>query len=103
MDSKEFARKVYQMVSLIPCGKVSTYGQIAFLSGYPRNARHVGKALKFAPEGIPCHRVVNAQGRLVPGWVQQRILLEKEGVLFCKNGTVDMKKCMWDFLSSREL
>ena len=96
MDSKEFARKVYEVVSQIPRGKVSTYGQIALLSGYPRNARHVGKALKFAPEGLPCHRVVNAQGRTVPGWTQQSVLLEKEGVPFRENGRVDLKNCRWE-------
>ncbi len=96
MDSKEFARKVYEVVSQIPRGKVSTYGQIALLSGYPRNARHVGKALKFAPEGLPCHRVVNAQGRTVPGWTRQRVLLEKEGVPFRENGRVDLKNCRWE-------
>jgi methylated-DNA-protein-cysteine methyltransferase-like protein len=95
MDSKEFARKVYAIVAQIPEGKVSTYGEIALLSGYPKNARHVGKSLKFAPEGLPCHRVVNAQGRTVPGWTQQRVLLEKEGVLFLEKGRVNLKKCRW--------
>ena len=43
-----------------------------------------------APEGLPCHRVVNSQGRTAPGWTRQRELLEAEGVLFRANGRVDL-------------
>lgn len=41
----------------------------------------VGQALSHAPEEqhLPCHRVVNSQGRLVPGWQKQKELLEKKG------------------------
>ena len=41
----------------------------------------VGQALSHAPkeEDLPCHRIVNSQGRLVPSWQKQKELLEKEG------------------------
>lgn len=95
MDSLKFAESVYKVVKEIPCGRVTTYGRIAVLIGFPKNSRHVGKALKFAPEGVPCHRVVNSQGRTVPGWTEQKRLLEQEGVLFRENGCVDLKRCIW--------
>ena len=45
--------------------------------GYPQHARLVGRALKLVPKNlnIPCHRVVNCQGRLVPDWIEQKELL----------------------------
>lgn len=94
-----FRAKVYAAVKRVPRGTVATYGQIAFLVGRPERARMVGQAMANAPggRGIPCHRVVNSQGRTAPGWNEQRPLLEAEGVVFKKNGCVDMKKCGWDF------
>ena len=50
---------------------------------------------------LPCHRVVNSQGRLVPGWTEQRALLESEGVRFRANGFVDMKKSQWEFMKEQ--
>ena len=94
---KSFDKRVYDIVREIPKGKVATYGMIAFLLGEPRHSRMVGRALKFAPplDNIPCYRVVNHQGKLVDGWQEQRLLLQSEGVLFSKNGMVDLKKCLW--------
>lgn len=88
---------VYHMISIIPYGKVTTYGQIALLLGMPQCSRQVGHALHDAPEyfELPCHRVVNSKGRLVIGWQEQRILLKKEGVHFLESGNVDLKQSMW--------
>lgn len=88
--------RIYELVSEIPKGKVSTYGQIASLAGYERGARLVGKALKMAPlyGDYPCHRVVNHAGRLAPGFREQKALLQQEGVIFKENGLVDMKQCL---------
>lgn len=82
----------------IPWGNVATYGLIAFLCGYPRRSRMVGQALHHAPDflNIPCHRVVNSQGRLAPGWTEQKQLLANEGIRFKENGCVDLKKYLWD-------
>lgn len=97
MGRDEFDSQVYRIVSMIPRGKVATYGQIALMLGVPQRARHVGNALHRAPhsEELPCHRVVNSQGRLVPGWNEQRTLLLNEGVTFKENGNVDLKRCIW--------
>ena len=94
---ESFLYMVYAIVEEIPKGKVASYGQIADLAGRPQNSRLIGRAL--AMSGIygsfPCHRVVNHQGRLVPGWNEQYDLLAEEGVVFTDKGFVDMKECQW--------
>lgn len=94
--------KIYQIVKSIPEGKVCTYGQVARLAGNPRWARVVGYALHVNPAFgvIPCHRVVNRQGRTAPAFAfggsdVQRAMLEAEGVTFLPDGTVDMDKHNW--------
>ena len=89
--------RVYAAVREIPRGRVATYGQIARLAGKPQCSRMVGQAMFHAPEELhlPCHRVVNAIGRLVPGWDEQRRLLDAEGVSFRKNGCVDLRLHRW--------
>lgn len=100
----DFFQEVYALVKEIPAGCVVTYGQIASLIGHPSAARRVGQALFNAPPeaDLPCHRVVNSQGRLAPFWADQRGLLEEEGVSFKKNGCVDMKKHTWGILTHAE-
>ena len=75
--------EILSAVSEIPCGCVATYGQIAQLIGRDKNARLVGKVLSMAEYygDYPCHRVVNHQGRLVPGWTEQKSLLYLAGWL----------------------
>ena len=81
--------KIYEVVKSIPEGKVATYGQVALLAGNPRWARVVGYALHVNPEPgtIPCHRVVNRECKVAPGFAfggegVQRQLLESEGIVF---------------------
>lgn len=97
--TQRFRQDVYSIVAEIPYGKVLTYGQIAWLTGKPNHARHVGNALrKYAePTHLPCHRVVNSQGRTSPIYHLQRSLLEAENIPFKSNGCVDLKKCQWDY------
>lgn len=98
IDKQQFYQDVYSVVKEIPEGKVLSYGGIARLIGWPNHSRMVGKAMSVIPKELrlPCHRVVNNAGRLVPHWPEQGGLLEAEGVVFKKNGCVDMKKCAWD-------
>ena len=94
--------KIYAVVKTIPKGKVATYGQVATLAGNPRWSRVVGYALHNNPEPgvIPCHRVVNREGRLAPSFAfggeeMQRKLLEAEGIIFELDGRIDLEKyCM---------
>ena len=94
-------RLVYEIlsaVSEIPEGRVASYGQIATLIGREKNSRLVGKVLSRADlyGDYPCHRVVNHAGWTAPGFLDQRMLLEQEGVAFKENGCVDMKRFQWD-------
>ena len=91
--------KIYNVVRQIPKGKVATYGQVAMLAGNPRWARVVGYALHNNPDPktIPCHRVVNREGRVAPGFAFggsgiQRELLEKEGVAFETDCHIGLEK-----------
>lgn len=103
MNRTTFLQDVYSVVAAIPAGCVVTYGQIASLVGRPQCSRMVGQAMHNVPEELhlPCHRVVNSRGRLVPGWTEQRVLLENEGVRFKANGFVDMKKSQWEFMKEQ--
>lgn len=97
-----FFENVYEAVQLIPRGKVATYGQIARMIGAPRSSRAVGYALHANPRPgvIPCHRVVNREGRLAPAFafggpeIQAR-LLESEGVRVSADFVVDLGKYLW--------
>lgn len=100
--------KIYAVVKTIPEGKVATYGQVAFLAGNPRWARVVGYALHVNPEPgvIPCHRVVNREGRVAPGFAfggegVQRKLLESAGIVFDPDGSIDMDKYCIEIRRSR--
>ena len=91
--------KIYEVVKNIPVGKVATYGQVAMLAGNPRWARVVGYALHNNPQPgvIPCHRVVNREGKVSPAFAfggknMQIELLTKEGIVFESDGTIDLLK-----------
>lgn len=91
---------IYLVVKQIPEGKVATYGQIATLAGFYRQARQVGYALHAVPsDEIPWHRVINAQGKislnLEMGGAVQRKLLEQEGVVFSEAGVISLRQYQW--------
>ena len=93
---------IYEQVKRIPRGKVATYGLIASLAGNPRWSRVVGYALHVNPQPgvIPCHRVVDRNGRLSPAFAfgganMQEQLLKDEGVLLDENGLVPLDKYLW--------
>ncbi len=89
-----FFKRVYDVVKKIPAGKVMTYGEIARIIG-TKDARRVGHALHANRDHeIPCHRVVNKDGRLAPGYAfggqnEQRNRLLAEGVGFIDDKHVD--------------
>lgn len=102
MNHSNLYQKIYEIVADIPEGQVATYGQIAWMAGRPNAPRVVGYAMSRVPAGLnlPCHRVVNKEGKLAPyhvfgGERLQRNLLEEEGITFLENGCIDMKKCQW--------
>ena len=97
-EARVFQAEVLNIVNQIPRGKVMTYGLIATLAGWPSHARMVGRTLRYSPNAVdlPCHRVVNKEGRTAPGWSRQRMLLEEDGVRFKANGHVDMERHLWE-------
>ncbi|MFH1577733.1 MAG: MGMT family protein [Candidatus Omnitrophota bacterium] len=66
MSLTGFTKRVYQIVSEIPIGQVRSYKWVAKKAGRAGASRAVGQILKNNPYPliIPCHRVINADGRL---------------------------------------
>lgn len=96
VDTQTLAQNVYAIVNAIPSGKVLTYGQVARLAGWPNHARLVGHILHHVSNSqVPCHRVVNCQGRPVPHWPKQVSLLHAEGITFKPNGYIDLSTYGW--------
>ncbi len=65
--SISFFEMVYEVVALIPKGKVTSYGAIARYLGTAKSSRMVGwalNALNKRPHDLPAHRVVNQKGLL---------------------------------------
>ncbi len=98
-DEPDINHRIWQVVALIPAGKVATYGDVARLAGLPGAARRVGAALRALPPDtrIPWHRVINAQGKLsLPegsrAQYTQRERLEAEGVVFSGAKRVDLAR-----------
>ena len=60
-QARVFRDDILNIVSQIPRGRVTTYGHIAALAGWPSHSRMVGRTLRYTPgaEKLPCHRVVN--------------------------------------------
>lgn len=99
-----FFFKVYEVVKLIPYGKVTSYGAIANYIGSGGAARMVGWAMNAshsADDPIPAHRVVNRNGMLTgkqhfgsPDLMQQ--LLENEGLIIKNDRIQNFEECFWD-------
>lgn len=95
--------RILAVVRRIPRGRVATYGQVARLAGLPTHARLVGYALAALPAAtaVPWHRVLNARGAVslrregIGPTVEQRLLLEREGVRFDAAGRVPLDRYAW--------
>ncbi len=103
MAQSDFFENVYEVVKLVPAGRVTTYGAIAAYLGSKRGARMVGWAMNNAhgrPD-VPAHRVVNRNGVLTGknffggGSVMQN-LLEAEGVKIKGDQLAAFRECFWD-------
>ncbi|MBV6642230.1 MAG: MGMT family protein [Cyclobacteriaceae bacterium] len=100
-DNPNFFNDVYEVVRLVPHGKVTSYGAIANYLGVRRSARMVGWAMNGAPQDVPAHRVLNRNGLLTgknafstPTLMQE--LLEKEGIQVKNDQVVNLKQHFWD-------
>ena len=99
MPNPKYRERVYTLVRRIPSGRVMTYGQIAELLGDGYTPRTVGFCMHSSPEGVPWHRVLNAQGACSTGRVvlphdKQQRLLELEGVVF-DNARCDLQTFLY--------
>lgn len=102
--NQEFFVKVFEVVRLIPRGRVTSYGAIAKFLGAAKSARIVGYAMNYSHDydpSIPAHRVVNSQGLLTgkhhfstPTKMEE--LLATEGVKVEQNKVVTFPKLFWD-------
>ncbi len=99
-----FFEQVYDVVRLIPKGKVTSYGAIARSLGAAGSARMVGWAMNNShncTDFVPAHRVVNRNGLLTgkhhfagPDIMQQ--LLENEGIAVINDKIQDFDQHFWD-------
>ncbi|MBK0383418.1 MGMT family protein [Pedobacter sp. SD-b] len=104
MDRASFYEQVYQVVALIPKGRVTSYGAIAQYLGTKSSSRMVGYAMNGAVNNhpkIPAHRVVNRNGLLTGKFhfaypAQMEELLAKEGIKVTNDQIIDFKKYYWD-------
>ena len=107
-DKHSFFENVYEVVRLIPSGRVTSYGAIAKYLGAARSSRMVGWAMNAAHtlEDVPAHRVVNRNGLLTGKHhfktsTEMQRLLEDEGVKVLEDKIQHFENKFWD--PSREL
>ncbi|GAB4342067.1 MAG: MGMT family protein [Flammeovirgaceae bacterium] len=109
-SKQDFFDDIYQVVKLIPKGRVTSYGAIASYLGLKGGARMVGWAMNSVSNRteIPAHRVVNRNGLLTgryhfstPTEMQEK--LEKEGIIIENNQIKDFKKVFWNPLTELNL
>lgn len=105
-----FFQDVYEVVKLVPEGRVTTYGAIAAYLGLKSSARMVGWAMNQTPkdQGIPAHRVVNRVGLLTGKHFfsdpqEMETLLHSEGLTIKEDKIQHFKAAFWDPLKELEL
>ena len=111
MAENDFFRNVYEVVRLIPEGRVTSYGAIAKYLGAVRSARMVGWAMNNAHSvtpAVPAHRVVNRAGLLsgkhhFSDAKAMEELLMLEGVDIKDDHVQDLERHFWDPLKELEL
>src|SRR5512135_949499 len=100
----DFFSRVYDVVMMIPTGRVTSYGAIARYIGSGRSARMVGWALNVSHGRsgfIPAHRVVNREGLLTGKFhfgnsTTMQQLLENEGLHVEDDRIIDFNEKFWD-------
>ncbi|WP_339606958.1 MGMT family protein [uncultured Roseivirga sp.] len=109
-DHTNFFNNVYEVVKLIPAGRVTSYGAIAQYLGTKGGARMVGWAMNAAHglNDVPAHRVVNRSGVLTgrhhfqtPTLMQER--LEAEGVKVNGDKIEEFSEVYWEPIKELEL
>jgi methylated-DNA-protein-cysteine methyltransferase-like protein len=89
-DVEERTRRIIDVLIALREGEVTTYGDVAQVAGYPKQARLVGRILSTTDVEVPWWRVVNASARIVSGDPDlQAELLREEDVLVHEGRVVD--------------
>jgi methylated-DNA-protein-cysteine methyltransferase related protein len=103
LKNKDFFQDVYDVVRLIPEGRVTSYGAIANYLGAKQAARMVGWAMNasHALSDVPAHRVVNRVGLLsgknhFENPMHMEELLAKEGIIVENDQIQNFEKVFWD-------
>ena len=104
MADASFFDKVYEVVRLVPYGRVTTYGAIARYLGTGLSSRMVGWAMNKShihPFPVPAHRVINRNGLLTgkhhfEGTHVMQQLLESEGIIVIDDQVQNFKELFWD-------
>lgn len=100
---KDFFQNVFDVVRLIPKGRVTSYGAIAKYLGSPKSSRMVGWAMNAAHNynDIPAHRVINRNGLLTgkmhfstPNKMEE--LLDSEGIIVKNDKVQNLTSVYWD-------
>ena len=95
--NETFKQQVFEIIKMIPKGRVTTYGAIAKAVGFPNHSRHVGNALRNYAEDFPAHRVCNSSGHITAGCLEKFTeKLEKEGIKVQGNKILDFKNLFWN-------
>jgi len=105
-EIKETYRAIFEVVRLIPEGRVSSYGAIAKAVGLRSGARMVGRAMYLSmgeETPVPVHRVVNSSGIIVNDYGARERALLSEGVQVRNDKIVDFKKIFWDPLKEIDI
>ena len=84
----ERERRILDVLMSIQEGEVTTYGDVADVAGYPKQARLVGRILATTDTEVPWWRVVNAAGKLVAGQPELQAGLLGEEDVIVRNGRV---------------
>ncbi|TDO19362.1 MGMT family protein [Pedobacter duraquae] len=100
----DFYSQVYEIVRLIPPGRVTTYGAIAKALGSGKSSRLVGYAMNNShviKPHVPAHRVVNRNGLLTgkhhfTGGISMKDLLAAEGVVVDGDIIINFQMVFWD-------
>ncbi len=98
----EFQEKVWDAVSAIPYGKVTTYGHIAKAAGKPNAARYISRIIGQHPDAknLPWYKIVYSNGTV---WVNEqyketrRVLYEKEGIILKGKKIVNFRDVLYTF------
>ena len=102
-NKRDFFQQVYQVVRLIPEGRVTSYGAIAMYLGTKKSSRMVGWAMNacHSMKDVPAHRVVNRNGQLTgkhhfSDANEMQELLESEGIVVKDDQIQNFQTHYWD-------